>query len=433
MRPSHREAGFTLVELLVVVGLVTVAISTLGTLFLGGPSPAVASAARDIGAVLGEARETAVAYDEATVVFAPAGTGYSARVYRAMPGDAAFQAVNGPAYDSTVAVTESAAPLGSPGFALRVDSRGSVTGYQHYTVGDTAYTMRTCPLSGSFVLALSSGKQQRSVAVPCTLTLAAVTPAPAITAPPGPTLAPYAPGTCPASQTCNASLPPYNATCPPGYTPDATPYVCDSPTPNPTPTPTPDAPTVPPSTATPTSIPTPDLAAQLANTIWNKTTSATCSKLPKGYSECGYSIDISVASFTSATNAASIALANLIVGLPGNFGIFNPGAVAEVLLEGPSSAKYCLSEITGAGDTGASTFGPPGIFYNVSLPEGSGSYKIDIYGMVQEGYYGNGSSTSGKMSGGIIVKSAADDSGSIQLAGPCPTFADVGGSWDASI
>jgi type II secretory pathway pseudopilin PulG len=237
MSRLRRDAGFTLIELLVVVGMVVVVVGTLGVFFLGGPSPAVASAARDIDAAFAEARETAIAQGEATVVFSPVGTGYAARVYRQLPGAAAFAAVNGPRYESTVAIAETAAPLGAPGFAFRVDSRGSVTGYASFTPSDTSFTMHACPASGAFVLALSRGAQRKDVAIPCTISQSTVaigmvvTPAPALTAPPD------APGTCAPSSACGTPLPQVNATCPPGYTPDATPNVCDSPAPIPTPMP----------------------------------------------------------------------------------------------------------------------------------------------------------------------------------------------------
>jgi type II secretory pathway pseudopilin PulG len=238
MDRSRSDAGFTLIELLVVVGMIVVVIATLGVFFLAGPSPAVASAGRDIGAAFAEARETAADFSEATVVFVAAGTGYSARVYRQMPGDAEFQAVNGPTYDSTVAITETAAPLGAPGFAFRIDSRGSVTGYAHFAPTDTTFTLRACPASGAFVLSLAYGNQQRTVTIPCTLSLASIGPGVIVTPGPATSPAPAAPGTCPPSQSCGPPLPAYNATCPPGYTPDATPYVCDSPTPTPSPAPT---------------------------------------------------------------------------------------------------------------------------------------------------------------------------------------------------
>jgi prepilin-type N-terminal cleavage/methylation domain-containing protein len=269
MRKDRRESGFTLIELLVVVGLIVVVLATIGTFFLGGPSPAVASAARDIGAVFDEARETATAFDAATVVFSPTVNGYSARVYRAMPGTPTFAAVNGPTYDSTVTIAETAAPLGAPAFAFRVDSRGTVTGYQNFDPSSATFTERACPAAGNFILALAYARQRRTIDIPCVISLAmnapalTVTPAPATSAPPD------VPGTCAPSQACTASLPPFTATCPPGDTPDATqPNVCDMPTPAPSMTPTdvPASPTPPPAiTPSPNQSPSPGSHVAIEN------------------------------------------------------------------------------------------------------------------------------------------------------------------------
>jgi prepilin-type N-terminal cleavage/methylation domain-containing protein len=230
MGESRSDAGFTLIELLVVVGLVVVVIATLGVFFLAGPSPAVAAAARDIDAAFFEARETATAFQEATVVFSPAGDGYSARVYREMPGATTFGAGNGPTYDSTVTIAETAAPMGAPGFAFRVDSRGSVTGYEHYSPGDATFSLRSCPATGAFTLALAYGNQKRTVTIPCTLTIASETPGATTTPAPGVAPPQYVPGTCAPTQPCVAALAAFTATCPPGYTPDGTrPNVCDAP------------------------------------------------------------------------------------------------------------------------------------------------------------------------------------------------------------
>src|SRR5580698_826947 len=99
MRLRGCEDGFTLIEMLVVTAMVAIVAGALGTFFLAGASPAVASAGRDVSAAFDEARRTAIAFDAATVVFAPAksGTGYSARIYARMPGDPGFTARNGPA------------------------------------------------------------------------------------------------------------------------------------------------------------------------------------------------------------------------------------------------------------------------------------------------------------------------------------------------
>jgi prepilin-type N-terminal cleavage/methylation domain-containing protein len=72
MRLRRCEGGFTLIEMIVVTAIVVIVAGTLGTFFLAGASPAVASAGRDVTAAFDEARRTAIAFDAATVVFAPA-------------------------------------------------------------------------------------------------------------------------------------------------------------------------------------------------------------------------------------------------------------------------------------------------------------------------------------------------------------------------
>jgi prepilin-type N-terminal cleavage/methylation domain-containing protein len=248
MRRSNDEDGFTLIELLVVVGIVVVVIATFGVFFLAGPSPAVASATRDITAAFGEARETAVAFSESTVVFtaSASGSGYSARVYREMPGDGGFAALSGPTYESSVTIAETAVPLGSPGFAFRVDRNGTVTGYQHFSPADTSFTTRSCPTSGAFTLALARGDQKQTVTIPCTLSVTAENAGITITPPPAVVPSPDTPGTCAPAQNCAIALTTINATCPPGYVADGTqPDVCNTPSPGPSPSPQ-FAPTCPP-------------------------------------------------------------------------------------------------------------------------------------------------------------------------------------------
>ena len=233
MRLRRGELGFTLIEMIVVTAIVVVVAGALGTFFLAGASPAVASAGRDVTAAFDEARRTASAFDAATVVFAPAqsGTGYSARVYARFPGDPAFQPRNGPAYDSTVTISETASPLGSPGFAFTVDSHGAVTAFASFVAGATAFTTRPCPATGTFTLHLAYERDVRIISIPCQLPLSSVTPVAFET--PAPALSPAAAPrqTCPGTETCTLAVltpPPGGATCPPGYTPDATaPGVCD--------------------------------------------------------------------------------------------------------------------------------------------------------------------------------------------------------------
>jgi prepilin-type N-terminal cleavage/methylation domain-containing protein len=232
MRQRWYEDGFTLIEMIVVTAIVVIVAGTLGTLFLAGASPAVASAGRDVTAAFDEARRTAIAFDAATVVFVPAksGTGYSARIYRRFPGDPAFQPRNGPSYDSTVTISETASPLGAPGFAFSIDSHGAVTGFANFTASATAFTIRPCPANGAFTLYLAYASDTRTIAVPCQLPLSSTNPVVYETPPIGFAPTPPPSPTCPSTNGCTLALvtpPPGGATCPPGFTPDATLGVCD--------------------------------------------------------------------------------------------------------------------------------------------------------------------------------------------------------------
>jgi prepilin-type N-terminal cleavage/methylation domain-containing protein len=256
MRLRGCEAGFTLIEMIVVTAIIVIVAGTLGTFFLAGASPAVASANRDVTAAFDEARRTAIAFDAATVVFAPAqsGSGYSARIYQRFPGDPAFQPRNGPAYDSTVTISETASPLGAPGFAFSVDSHGTVTGFANFVAGQTTFTSRPCPPAGTFTLQLAYERDVRIVSIPCRLPLSSATPVAFETPPAAATATPFVAQTCPSTQTCTLAVvtpPPGGATCPPGYTADATTLgVCDlagAPSPAPSSVTTPgSAPTCPP-------------------------------------------------------------------------------------------------------------------------------------------------------------------------------------------
>jgi prepilin-type N-terminal cleavage/methylation domain-containing protein len=231
---ARNEAGFTLLETVVVTAIVALIAGAAGTFFLAGATPAVAAANRDVVAAFDEGRRTALAFDAATVVFAPAlsGSGYSARVYQRTPGDSAFQPRNGPTFDSTVAIAETAAPLGAPGFAFTIDSHGNVAALSGYTVSGSDYVNRACPSSGAFMLQLTYAHDARSVTIPCTLSASSAA-ALALETPPAMLVQTPAPAaTCPTTATCtlaNVSAPPA-ATCPSGLTADpVTPGLCDAP------------------------------------------------------------------------------------------------------------------------------------------------------------------------------------------------------------
>lgn len=194
MERKCSEAGATLIELIVVVGIIAAFAGTLGTLFLAGPSVAVAAAVTGITAAFDEGRRTAGAFDAATVVFAPppSGTGFSVRIYRRFPGDAAFAPSNGPTYDSATTARETAGPLGSPGMAFTIDHRGAVTGYAGFQAGASSFDRRACPAGGAYSIAVRSGPQARTVTIPCALALTSGMPVAYDTAPPAATPAPAA-------------------------------------------------------------------------------------------------------------------------------------------------------------------------------------------------------------------------------------------------
>jgi prepilin-type N-terminal cleavage/methylation domain-containing protein len=208
MRLRRCEAGFTLVEMIVVTAIIVIVAGALGTFFLAGATPAVAAAGRDVTAAFDEARRTAIAFDAATVVFAPArsGSGYSARIYARAPGDPGFAPRNGPTYDSTVTISETASPLGAPGFAFAVDAHGSVTGYANFVDGQQAFTMRACPASGAFALHLTYERDARNVTIPCQLGLSSATPVGFATPAPAYSASPFPIQTCPATVSCSLAL-----------------------------------------------------------------------------------------------------------------------------------------------------------------------------------------------------------------------------------
>jgi prepilin-type N-terminal cleavage/methylation domain-containing protein len=228
---GRNEDGFTLIEVLVTVAIVAIVAGAAGTLFLAGASPAVAAAGRDVDAAFAEARRTALAFDTATVVFTPrAAGGYRARVYERTPGDPAFRARSGPAYESAVAIGETAAPLGAPGFAFAIERSGNVTGYAHFSADAAPPAAVACPPAGAFVLALSRAGQSRTVSVPCAPASSTTAVAAFATPPAFASAAPASPAACPSAASCAllSPAPPAPAVCPPADAPDpVVPGLCD--------------------------------------------------------------------------------------------------------------------------------------------------------------------------------------------------------------
>jgi hypothetical protein len=171
-------------------------------------------------------------------------------VYERVPGDPAFRARNGPDYESTVAITETASPLGAPAFAFAVASSGEITGFANFVAGASAYAARACPTSGTFTLQLAYERDVRIVTIPCMLAPSS-TGLPAFETPVAafsPT--PFPMRTCPAGVNCSlvpivpAAPPPPPSTAAPTAPPSASPTAAPSvaPTVAPTAAPTPAAP-----------------------------------------------------------------------------------------------------------------------------------------------------------------------------------------------
>ena len=151
-------------------------------------------------------------------------------MYARAPGDPGFAPRNGPAYESTVTIGETASPLGAPGFAFSIDAGGSVTGYANFSPAAAPPAPVACPPSGAFVLALTRAAQSVTVAVPCdpapgsTASAAFASPPAFATAPPA------TPAACPSAVACVIvpPSPPAPPACPPSDAPDpVVPGLCD--------------------------------------------------------------------------------------------------------------------------------------------------------------------------------------------------------------
>ena len=463
MRVRSGEAGFTLIEMIVVAAVLVLAVGGAGTFFLGGASPAVASAQRDVNAAFDEARATALAFDDATVVFVPAatGSGYAARVYERLPGDAAFRARSGPAYESTVTIGETASPLGAPGFAFGIDSHGAVTGYADFSPGDMRIAIRPCPPSGAFTLLLRREHEQRTIAIPCVLPLGLASPVALLTPAAGLSPAPPPSPVCPEPGACTlAQIPPPGApVCPPDTTPDASiAGQCDA-------------------VAEPTAAPLQQLVCTtdaragqtLAGVAYVGTTASppcapaaaskafVCSSLPYGTDlgpdPDGRHEDVSdgVACITVlAGGSATIAMKGTCTNLPHGDFVCNDGALAvlafaaasdsialsaniriandvtdvktfsvrnaNVTLVTPSAHRYCvaLDTVTGSGDAPQITLDAE----SMRLPEGPGSYALDLSGLTS-GEFAGDEPTNGSMFWQASVNELGPGLGTTTLSSTC--------------
>jgi prepilin-type N-terminal cleavage/methylation domain-containing protein len=172
------ERGFTLVEVTIAVGVVSlIALGGVG-LGLSSRSLAVSAAANGFDALLDAARTTARAFDDGvTIAFVPDayGDGFRAQLYQNRPATAALVASSMPALDARVALRETET-LGAPSFALTIHGNGDVAGIVGGVLGG-AGPETPCPASGAYHLVFSYAAAHADRYVACKITRTATGPA----------------------------------------------------------------------------------------------------------------------------------------------------------------------------------------------------------------------------------------------------------------
>lgn len=261
----ERQRGFTLIEVLITVGIISIVTAGSVGLAQSSRSEAVTLAALRFDTLLDAALTTAHEFDHgATIVFArdTAGDGFTARVYRNRPSAGPLVATTLPVLEARVAITETAT-LGTPPFALTIHGDEAIAGISGDVVSASASTETPCPLSGQYHLVLSYAGFHVDRSLPCRTNLAStgtVAYQPIVAATPQ---APPTPFACVgASCATPPTMPKTAATCPPGYiAKDAATCVSASsivtPAPTPTATPTPYVGGAATPTPTPSALPVP--------------------------------------------------------------------------------------------------------------------------------------------------------------------------------
>ena len=181
----ERERGFTLIEIVVAVGVTAILMLAGGIWLLGWHPGALRNAADDFDAQLAAARAiAATSGNGATLAFVPAtvGPGFVLRVYSGRPTAAgAVKNGNVMALSSTATVSE--ATFGKPPFAIFLNSGGYPTGTASYpsvasdgTVSFPAIaTQPPCP-AGHIVLTFINAQGVRATrTLPCNAALSAGT------------------------------------------------------------------------------------------------------------------------------------------------------------------------------------------------------------------------------------------------------------------
>ena len=199
------ERGFTLLETIVTLAIAATLVAAGGIWMLGRHPGAIAQAAGDYDAALGDARAIAAGGEGATLVFAPrirggrAAPGFTLRVYRGRPAPGATVApTTAMPLVSDASVSEKT--LGPPPFSIFIGASEHVSGasaYPHIRADGSPTFPEiarepACP-SGGFVLRFSAPPQARQ-----TRSLACSVTPPGVPGPPNPSPTPNVPTVTPA-------------------------------------------------------------------------------------------------------------------------------------------------------------------------------------------------------------------------------------------
>lgn len=213
------EAGFTLVEIVVVVAIVVTTALAGVAISLGSRSFAVATAASEFDHLLDSARTIARETQGATLVFAPDVFGDGTEIHVLAPGpNGTLSPTKLPPFHTRAAIEESES-LGKAPFAFVVHATGALAGRPGYRTGNpNAIPEVGCPARGWFHFLIHAAGATAERTLPCRITLAATGPL---------TLAPWTPASvAPMPTPCSSSscgpstlpTPPSSTpTCPPNF------------------------------------------------------------------------------------------------------------------------------------------------------------------------------------------------------------------------
>jgi len=250
LRDPRWERGFTLIEVLVVVGIVAVLSIAAGAFALGQRNYEIKAAGDRFDSLVDAARAIARSSSNGatlTVVKGAGGSGFVARVLSGRPNDVlAMTYAHIPALESNASIKETSDLNTEPPFAIFVNSRGNMSAASGWIFPDSGTMARepTCSAAIAIQFYENSQKLQHDIAgasrgfacagyaainVPL---VGIVTPAPYSTPTPPPSINVH--GTaqpCPPNALCCSTGP-----CTPTPTPTASPTPTETPTPSPSPT-----------------------------------------------------------------------------------------------------------------------------------------------------------------------------------------------------